>query len=41
LKTILKLENNSKGEEKQQSWKTTVSWRTAVNLENNSNAGEH
>jgi hypothetical protein len=34
----VKLENNSKDEEKQQRWRTTVSWRTAEKLENNSKA---
>jgi hypothetical protein len=36
----VKLENNSKDEEKQQRWRTTVSWRTTVKLETNSKSGE-
>jgi hypothetical protein len=34
----VKLENNIKDEEKQQRWRTTVIWRTAVKLENNCKA---
>jgi hypothetical protein len=39
LRTV-KLENETKSAEQQESWKTTVSWRTVKKLENNSKGGE-
>jgi hypothetical protein len=34
------LGNNSKAEEKQQRWRTTVKWGTTIKLENKSKARE-